>query len=193
MSGVFHSYRLPDDARERIAEIGTELPWLVFLAIAVLPGLGFPVSVLLIFAGAVWPVHPGLSCLIAGGAVCLNIAWTHLVAVGPAAGFFKRLIPKRWDRWLYIRDENMTRAVWLIRLFPGIPLFVQNYLLAVMGAPLRLSLGIAIPAKALQFSGFVLTGDALIDGNFGLALGLILMIVITILFAKLLGSRIKRF
>jgi len=74
------------------------------------------------------------------------------------------------------------KIVCALRLPPGIPLFVQNYGIALLGAPLRLSVAIAIPTTAVHVCGFVLTGGAILEGRIALLLlGITLLILATLL------------
>lgn len=56
----------------------------------------------------------------------------------------------------------------MLRITPGVPLFVQNYTLGLLGVPLLHSLVIALPICGLYTSGFVLTGGAIFKGHIGL-------------------------
>jgi len=151
-------------------------PTILFIAIIILPGFAFPVAPLLILAGVVWGSNP-LSCSIALTAVLLNIAWSHLLAAGPARGYITALLGKRWERWKNIPPTDHWRLTCLLRVTPGVPLFVQNYLIGMLGIPLRFSLAVAVPITGLYACGFVLTGGAIFEGRIGLLIvGLSLLV-----------------
>ena len=174
--------------KAELARLGGEHPWALFMAIVILPGFGFPASVLLLLAGAVWPTNLWLSSLIALTAVTLNILWTHSVSVGPAAVWVRRLIPVRFHQWLSVRAENRWEVACILRLTPGIPLCVQNYALGLSGVPLRHSLGVGLPVQAVYVSGFVLTGGALFSGKTGLARVGLLLLVLGVVVVRLIGK-----
>jgi len=175
-----------------------EHPALLFAAIAILPGFAFPSSPLIILAGIVWGPTP-TGCAFALAAIGLNICWTHLLAAGPARKLLTRLIGPRLNRFRNPRSSDhrslspsssdhrslLTRhwkIVCALRLPPGIPLFVQNYGIALLGAPLRLSLALAIPTTAVHVCGLVLTGGAIFEGRIALLLfGISLLILATLL------------
>ena len=152
-------------------------PVLLFAAIAILPGCAFPAAPLFILAGAVWGANPG-TCAVTLAAAIINISWTHAVAAGFGQKFIQRILGKYWDAWKSKTGSHDWRLAAALRLTPGIPLFAQNYLLGLIGMPLRHSIVIAIPTTGLYVCGFVLTGGAIFEGNIGLCiLGLALLLV----------------
>lgn len=175
--------------RDLLADFGAQHPWSLFLAIAILPGFGFPVSLLVVLAGAIWPTAPWLSVLIALAALGLNMIWTHFVASGPAGSRIRTLLPDRWSRLFTLRAENHFRLACILRLTPGIPFFVQNYALGLCGVPLRHSLAIGLPINILYVAGFVLTGGAIFEGKLGLALAGIGLLVAVGLALRIRASR----
>ena len=58
-------------------------PWALFIALVVLPGLPFPVSVLLLAAGVAWNDHPVWACGLSLCALAINMSWTYWVAAHP--------------------------------------------------------------------------------------------------------------
>jgi uncharacterized membrane protein YdjX (TVP38/TMEM64 family) len=172
--------------KEAISVYGTRFPWVIFTALVILPGFGFPASALLLLAGAIWgsSLQSGLTAL---AAIALNISWTHSLAAGPGRHLAIRLLGDRWLRWHTMPRNDHLKLACLLRLTPGVPLFVQNYVLGLLGVPLRESLLIAIPVTGLYVFGFVLTGGALFEGKTGLAvtgLSLVVVAAIGVRFAK---------
>jgi len=162
--------------KEQVTEYGTLHPGLLFAGIAVLPAFGFPASALLLLAGIVWGSN-ATSCAIALGAVILNIVGSHGLAAGPGKKLIVRLLGERTRPWRNLSRKDHVRLSWLIRITPGIPLFVQNYVLGVLGVPLRQSLLAALPVTGIYVCGFVLTGGAIFDGAWGLAIAGISLVV----------------
>src|SRR5687768_8978267 len=70
-------------------------PLLLFLSIAILPGLGFPVSILFTLAGVVWGTSFE-SCLIVIAALAINLTWTYWIARSPLGGILRSWIPAKW-------------------------------------------------------------------------------------------------
>ncbi len=165
-------------------------PIALFAAIVILPGFAFPVAPLLILAGVVW----GSSlqgCAIALAAVVLNISWTHLVASGPFRHRIIKLLGARFEKWQEMPKNDHFRVSCLLRVTPGVPLFVQNYVIGLLGIPLRFSIALAIPITGLYVCGFVLTGGAIFEGKIGfLILGISLLIAATMI-VNIIRSRIS--
>ncbi len=155
-----------------------ERPLWLFLALVILPGLPVPTSALLFLAGVVWREQPLQACLIAILALTINLAWTY----GLAAGFGRRTLD-RLAAWCgfqipELKETNQLRVVLALKLTPGIPMFVQNYLCGFLRVPFRLYLLVSLPSNGLIGTGFVLAGVGLGDGKLVPALaGLFLVIL----------------
>ena len=118
-----------------VTEYGTQYPWVLFLALVFLPGFGFPAGVLLLLAGIIWGSHY-TSCLIALAAILLNVVWTHSLAAGPARKRMVRWMGERLQPWFALPRRDLMKVAWLLRVTPGVPLFVQNYAIGALGVPL---------------------------------------------------------
>jgi uncharacterized membrane protein YdjX (TVP38/TMEM64 family) len=152
----------------------------LFLAIAILPGFAFPSSPLLILAGIVWG-STTTGCALAVSAVLINVIWTHWLSAGPCRSLISRILGERWERWQSMPRTNLWKIALMLRITPGVPLFVQNYTLGLLGVPLRQSFAIAFPLACLYGSGFVLTGGAIFKGHIGLVIaGISLLVVASI-------------
>jgi len=168
---------------------GEQYPWLIFVALVFLPGFGFPASILLLLAGMVWGPEVS-SALLALAAVALNIIWTHAVANGPGRNLVIRLLGERWQRWKNQPRTDLIKLAVILRLTPGVPLFIQNYVLGLLGVPLAHSLLTALPLTGLYVFGFVLTGGAVFEGQLGRAVTGVCLIVVAGLVVKLVHFRI---
>jgi uncharacterized membrane protein YdjX (TVP38/TMEM64 family) len=142
-------------------------PVALFLAIAILPSFAFPASPLLILAGVVWGSNP-LACAISLAAVLINITWSHWLSAGVGRKIIQRLLGDHWEKWKSKSGSHDWRLAVALRLTPGVPLCAQNYLLGLLGMPLRYSLAVALPTSGLYVFGFVLTGGAIFEGKTGL-------------------------
>ena len=103
----------------------------VFAALTLLPLVGFPVSVLHVVAGARFGV--GLGLALVGISIVLQLLASYgLVSLAPK--FFER----RMEPWrARLPDAAHRPLTQFTMLVPGVPYFVQNYVLPVMGVPLR--------------------------------------------------------
>jgi len=175
--------------KQFVTSYGAEYPWVIFVALVVLPGFGFPASALFLLAGIVWGSNP-MSCLLAVSAIVLNVIWTHTVASGPARKLMIRWMGERLQPWFALPNKDLMKIAWVLRVTPGMPLFVQNYGLGALGVPLRISLLTALPVVSLYACGFVLTGGAIFDGRVGMAITGISLLVVAAIGVKILRSRV---
>jgi uncharacterized membrane protein YdjX (TVP38/TMEM64 family) len=155
-----------------------ERPLWLFLALVVLPGLPVPNSALLFLAGVVWRERPVDACLIALVAMMMNLTWTYWLAAG-----FGRRTMERISGWLgfripEVRESNRLRLVLALKLTPGIPMFVQNYLCGFLRVPFRLYLLVSLACNGLIGMGFVLAGVGFGDGKLVPALAGLLLVIL---------------
>jgi len=155
--------------KETVVTVCRDHPVALFAALAVLPAFGFPASPLLILAGVVWGSN-WQSCLIAILAMAINMTWSYFLAVGSANGIVRRLLGERWDRWKNVHPSDLIRFTAILRITPGIPFFLQNYVLGLMSVPFLPYILISVPLNGIFVVGFVLTGGAIFEGNIGLAI-----------------------
>lgn len=167
-------------------------PVALFVALAVLPGLPFPVSLLIVAAGVVWHDHPFWACVLTMTALALNMTWTYWVAAYPARRLVERVI--RSTRWSLpdLPRQNHVRLILVMRLTPGIPLFFQNYLLGVLRPPFRLYLPLSILLLGPMNCGLVLLGAGATDGRFAPALTGIALVVVAVTLTKWLRAWLER-
>ena len=167
-------------------------PWALFVALVVLPGLPFPVSVLLLAAGVAWQDNPLGACLLCMAALTINMSWTYWVAAGPG----RRLV-EWFIHWSGLKIPDLPRSdhlrlILVMRLTPGIPLFFQNYVLGFVHAPFRLYLPISIGINGLFSCGLVLVGAGVSDGRFVPVLGGLALVVVAVILTRWLRRWLAR-
>jgi uncharacterized membrane protein YdjX (TVP38/TMEM64 family) len=180
-------------------------PLYLFLAIVFLPGFGFPASPLLILAGLVWG-SKWQACLVAIFAMSLNMSWTYAVAAGPARGLLNRILRSPHFQRFKISDPSSSRIqnpkskisppsllhrfTVLMRITPGMPFFLQNYVLGLIGVPFLPYILISVPLNAIWVIGFVLTGGAIFEGNVGMIAAGLAILIAAAIGLKLLRSKL---
>ena len=156
-------------------------PLWLFLALVVLPGLPVPNSGLLFLAGVVWRDRPFEACLIALAAMLMNLSWTYWLAAG-----WGRWTMERVAAWLgfaipEVRESNRLRLVLALKLTPGIPTFVQNYLCGFLGVRFRTYLLVSMVCNGFVAIGLVLTGVGFGDGRLVPALAGLFFLILGVL------------
>ena len=140
-------------------------PWLLFAVLVVLPGLPVPTSALLVLAGTVWSRDPLAACAVCLLALALNMSWTYWAAARPGRHVVEKLLAATTLRIPELPRDNHLRMILILRLTPGVPLFMQNYLLGFFRVPFRLYLPVSMGCSGLIASGIVLSAAGLADGN----------------------------
>jgi uncharacterized membrane protein YdjX (TVP38/TMEM64 family) len=166
-------------------------PWWLFGALVILPGLPVPTSALLVLAGTVWRDRPLMACVICLVAIALNMTWTYWLAARPARGTVEKLLARGMLRIPQLPRNNQMKALLLLRLTPGIPLFVQNYLLGFFRVPFRLYLPVSMACSGLISCGVVLSGAGVAGGNFMPALTGVALIVVGFVVVQMLRQRLQ--
>lgn len=112
---------------------------MVFVALALLPLGGFPATILHVVTGARFGW--GLGALLIGASILFQLLMSYLL-VRVAPGFFKRRLKPVREKIPRGAHSSVTLFTMLL---PGVPYFVQNYVLALIGVPLRTYLLICLP------------------------------------------------
>lgn len=125
---------------------------LVFVLITVLPLVGFPVTVLHVVAGMRWGPKVALPL------VFLSI-FLQLLASYALVHLFRPLFERRLAKY---RDRIPKGAhgpvALLTALLPGVPYFLKNYIIPLVGVPLRIFLLWCFPLHAIRSTIAVLFG-----------------------------------
>ncbi|MFP4167105.1 MAG: hypothetical protein ACLFUF_08105 [Opitutales bacterium] len=164
--------------------------WVLVLAVATLPGLGAPISPLLVLLGAIIGPRYGLptACAIGIAAHSICSVWTYAVAAGPLRRFLLKTLLK--NRTLPNPNRrNALHIAIVVRITPFLPYALQNIMLGVLQIPFRLYLITSIPLQSLYTIGFVVTGGAIFKGRTGLALTALLLILVLVLVTRMLRNR----
>ncbi len=153
-------------------DVLVEHPAILFLSIGLLPTAGFPVSVLLVLGGYVFPnlFGPILGMLVVLLAISLNIAITYWIARG-FAPWFRGWFERRGYPLPDMKTGTALQVTVLVRVTPGMPLFVQNYMLGLLKIPWRTYLIGSLPPQWVICAVVATGGGAIIAGNWLVAIG----------------------
>lgn len=134
-----------------------------FVAMALLPAVGFPLSMFTVAVALVFVptlgLGPVLVCTVA--AVAVNVAFSYWFAAHALRPLVARLV----RRFGYNLPEIQPHAAWpivlLVRIVPGPPFFVQSYLLGLARVPFRTYLAISTLVPTAFIAGTIILTDAL--------------------------------
>lgn len=169
-----------------IQAIAASRPWLLFLAIAFLPGVGFPVSLLFAAAGVVWGTSVS-SCAIVIAALAVNLTWTYWLTRSPFGAWFRSKLPGKWLKFLETEKGGAMRILLAVRITPAMPLFIQNYLLGLLRIPFQIYLPVSLVFNSLWACAYMLSGGAVFRGQIGYAIAGGSLFIVAILLSKIVS------
>ncbi len=140
-------------------------PGTLFAGLVILPGLPIPTSALLFAAGIAWRDHPLMACGLCLLAMALNLAWTYWLAASPARNAIRHVLGRAGFDIPELLPQNQLKLVLLLKLTPGIPFFVQNYLCGILRVSFVLYMSVSMLCNGLIGTGIVLSGVGLGDGK----------------------------
>lgn len=164
----------------RVRSLG---PVAFFGLMALLPALGAPLSLFTLTAGPVFAPVLGLPVVILLSLLSLavNLSLTYALA-----RWFLRPWVERLCVWLgftipEVADVDQCSLVILVRVTPGPPYPLQNYLLGMAKIPFPTYFVISWVVVSAYACGFIVFGDALAQGKGrGAVLGASLLIALTV-------------
>lgn len=163
-----------------------------FLAMALLPALGVPITPFFIVAGATFGTFVGLT----GSAIALsaNLLLCYWIARSGLRPWLTRLLARtRYDIPDFEEGKGALRFTLLVKLAPGVPIFIKHYLLGLAGVPFWIYFAVSGAITGLYAGAFVVLGDSLLEHDLGtsaMALAALVAIALAIyLWRRLVGKR----
>jgi len=150
-----------------LAQVRGAGPLTFFALMAVLPSFGCPVSVFTLTAGPVFGPLIGMVSVL--GLTLLSVALNLAVSYWLASRALRPVLV-RFVAWLgytlpRARVQDYGSLVFLVRVTPGPPFFLQSYLLGLAGIPFRIYFAISWLISGAYSCAFVLFGDAVVHGH----------------------------
>lgn len=142
-------------------------PWWFFAAFAVLPAVGFPVSIFALSAGSLFGPVLGLPWVLALAGLCMAVSmsisyWLARYVVRP---WVERLLGYVGYRVPVVPPEKQRVFTVLVRITPGVPYVFQSFLLGLAGVPFWTYLLISWLACTVNVWLVIVFGDALAQGK----------------------------
>jgi len=138
-----------------------------FVAMAVLPFFGFPLSAFVLSAGPVFAptMGPGVVIVCGVAALTINVALSYWFAAVALRPWMERLI-----LWLGYKVPRLSKGKsWeftlILRIVPGVPFFLQNYLLGLARVHFGIYMLVSLVVPTIHLTVAVLAGDALAQGD----------------------------
>lgn len=124
---------------------------------AVLPLVGFSISLIYLVIGAVFGGPVGV--VVVAGITIVHLLGSHWIGRGYLRKPLARWLEKRKYRLPEFSPGEDASIALMAVLVPGPPYFVRNYLLAVSGIPLRIYFWVCWPVYVLRSCLVIFLGD----------------------------------
>lgn len=154
-------------ASQFIALITSAGPLVFFCAMAVMPAMGVPVLTFVLTAGPAFGESLGMPMVVACSlaALFVNMLLSYALARRGLRPLLAVLIARFGHKVPSLEGGDAKDLVVMLRVTPGIPFCVQNYLSGLANVPFAtyivISCLLALPTNA----AFVVFGDALLHGK----------------------------
>ena len=147
-------------------------PVTFFVAMALLPVLGFPIFPFNLAAGPAFSEQLGLGpvVVLASAAIAVNVSLTYWLARWALRPPLAWLVQRLGYRVPEIAPGNHFALAVLVRVTPGPPFFFQSCLLGLAAIPFGIYLAVSWLVATAYSAGVILFGDALVQGRVKTAL-----------------------
>jgi len=148
-----------ESLRQLLEWIAQAPPGVLFAALVLLPLVGIPVSPVWIAVGLRMGTFWGT--LIALAALLVNFTLAYGLAIRFIRGRLRTWLESRGKALPAMTPGDETRWIVLVRIAPGFPLFLQNYLLGMAGVGFIRYLILSLPIQGLYAFLFISLGTSL--------------------------------
>jgi uncharacterized membrane protein YdjX (TVP38/TMEM64 family) len=142
-------------------------PWVFFVAMALLPAVGAPLSMFSLTAGRAFGAQMEMGWVIAAAfaAIGVNILFTYWLARRVFRPRIARLVTRFGYKLPELDEADLTDLIVILRVTPGTPFCVQNYLLGLVDAPFGRYMAISCVVMWAYAAAAIVFGDALLSGR----------------------------
>lgn len=160
-----------------------------FLAMALLPAVGVPLSFFSLTAGSVFGPQIGMPAVItlALASITFNMVLSYFLATRLLRPLLEALLVRLGYKLPQVDSGDVTDLIVLLRVTPGIPFPVQNYLLGLARVPFGKYLLVSSLIQWPANTAFILFGDALLQGK-----GKVALISLSVILALMAATQLVR-
>ena len=164
-------------------------PAAFFTAMAVLPAVGVPQTVFALTAGPVFGPTLGLGpvIILALLALAANMALSYFLARRALRPLLEMLFIKLGYALPRAKAGDEFDLIVLLRVTPGVPFPVQNYLLGLAEVPFGQYLLVSFLIQGPLNAAFILFGDALLHGK-----GKVALVALSVILALMAATQLVR-
>jgi uncharacterized membrane protein YdjX (TVP38/TMEM64 family) len=166
-------------------------PIVFFGTMALLTVFPVPLSPFYIVAGPIFGILPSLLWI--PPAIVLNNLLSYTLTTTFLRPWLLRIVTKRGHSiptFESRKDQNLFIA--MVRITPGFPYFLQSLVLGLAGVERLRFLVISLSVHMIYAVGFVVLGRSAFDGEYGVTVIAIALIVVVSICARLAHQRLKQ-
>jgi uncharacterized membrane protein YdjX (TVP38/TMEM64 family) len=164
---VLRGYDVRGAFEQGLALVRSAGPVVFFLGMALLPAAGAPQMVFTLSAGPLFREQLGMPAVVALAmlAMLINMALSYWLASRVLRPLLKSLLNQLGYKIPEVTRGDETGLIVLLRVTPGIPFPVQNYLLGLARVSFARYLLVSFAIQAPLNAAFVVFGDSLLSGK----------------------------
>lgn len=150
-----------------MGRVRTAGPLAFFAAMGVLPAMGAPISVFMLMAGPAFEPQLGRGGVLAACAVSnlLSISGGYWLARRWLRPWLQKFVARSGHKVPQVAREDQFEVTLLLRITPGPPFFLQNFLLGLAEIPFLRYLAVSWTVLMMNTTGLVIFGGALVSGK----------------------------
>ncbi|WP_438480180.1 TVP38/TMEM64 family protein [Oleiharenicola lentus] len=178
-----HDFSIRVSIDEGINLLRSAGPLAFFTAMAVLPAVGFPLSVFNVTAGTAFGAQMGIGGVLVAAAVAiaLNLALTYWLARYALRPWIEEMISRTKYKIPVVPLERQKEITLLVRITPGPPFFLQSYLLGLAEIKFVTYMWVSWVVNFVLSAGLIVFGDAILQGKGKVAFfGISLVVAVTL-------------
>lgn len=162
-----HDFNIRQSIDGGIAVLQSAGPVVFFGAMAVLPAVGFPMSLFYLAAASAFVPQMGLGGVIAasGAAIAIDLALSYWLARYGLRPWLEQMISRTKYKIPVIAPAEQNQIILLVRITPGPPFFLQNFLLGLAEVRFSSYFWISWVINMLFAVGFIVFGEAIVQGK----------------------------
>jgi uncharacterized membrane protein YdjX (TVP38/TMEM64 family) len=153
----------------------------------VLPLAAFPMTPFYLLGGATFGVW--FSIIATGMAQALHLTLSYWIAAYFLRGSLERLVRRASYSIPEVKPENYLKFTLLVKMTPGPPGFLKNYIIALAHVPFKIYLLVTWPVAMAYAVGVILLGDSIMDGNLKQALVAVALVIFFLLALRCVSNR----
>jgi uncharacterized membrane protein YdjX (TVP38/TMEM64 family) len=186
---IARGYDIKGAIEQALAIVRSAGPVVFFLAMALLPAVGAPQSIFTLSAGSLFAADLGMTTVVGLGllAIVVNMILSYWLASRVLRPLLEALLTRLGYKIPQVQKGDENGLIVVLRVTPGVPFPVQNYLLGLARVGFVRYLLISSAIQGPLNAAFIIFGNALLNGK-----GKTIFIGLSLIVALLAGTALLR-